>query len=71
MPNQDPVALRNTINRPQATTWAVPLDDAHTMQIGYYRAPEGKEPSAVPCSARTTAGRLKSGNVFLAIGMPR
>ena len=27
-----------------ATTWAVPLDDTHTMQIGYYRAPEGKEP---------------------------
>jgi hypothetical protein len=26
-----------------ATTWAVPLDDTHTMQIGYYRAPEGKE----------------------------
>jgi hypothetical protein len=22
----------------------VPLDDTHTMQIGYYRAPEGKEP---------------------------
>ncbi len=43
-PNQDPVALRNTLNRPQATTWAVPLDDTHTMQIGYYRAPEGKDP---------------------------
>ncbi|HXC26578.1 MAG TPA: aromatic ring-hydroxylating dioxygenase subunit alpha [Stellaceae bacterium] len=43
-PNQDPMALRNSINRPQATTWAVPLDDTHTMQIGYYRAPEGKEP---------------------------
>jgi phenylpropionate dioxygenase-like ring-hydroxylating dioxygenase large terminal subunit len=43
-PNMDPVALRNTINRPQATTWAVPLDDTHTMQIGYYRAPAGKEP---------------------------
>jgi phenylpropionate dioxygenase-like ring-hydroxylating dioxygenase large terminal subunit len=41
-PNQDPLALRNSINRPQATTWAVPLDDTHTMQIGYYRAPEGK-----------------------------
>jgi hypothetical protein len=26
-----------------ATTWAVPLDDGHTMQIGYHRAPEGKE----------------------------
>ena len=32
------------INRPAATTWAVPLDDTHTMQIGYYRAPEGQEP---------------------------
>ena len=41
-PNADPMALRNSINRPQATTWAVPLDDAHTMQIGYYRAPEGQ-----------------------------
>ena len=43
-PNADPMALRNSITRPQATMWAVPLDDAHTMQIGYYRAPEGKEP---------------------------
>jgi nitrite reductase/ring-hydroxylating ferredoxin subunit len=43
-PNADPVALRNALNRPQATTWAVPLDDTHTMQIGYYRAPEGKDP---------------------------
>jgi phenylpropionate dioxygenase-like ring-hydroxylating dioxygenase large terminal subunit len=42
-PNADPMALRNAINRPMATTWAVPLDDTHTMQIGYYRAPEGKE----------------------------
>jgi RimJ/RimL family protein N-acetyltransferase len=43
-PNADPMALRNAINRPQATTWAVPLDDGHTMQIGYYRAPEDREP---------------------------
>ncbi len=43
-PNADPMAVRNSINRPMATTWAVPLDDTHTMQIGYYRAPEGKEP---------------------------
>jgi phenylpropionate dioxygenase-like ring-hydroxylating dioxygenase large terminal subunit len=42
-PNADPMALRNSINRPMATTWAVPLDDRNTMQIGYYRAPEGKE----------------------------
>jgi phenylpropionate dioxygenase-like ring-hydroxylating dioxygenase large terminal subunit len=43
-PNQDPVSQRNALNRPQATTWAVPLDDTHTMQIGYYRAPLGKNP---------------------------
>jgi len=43
-PNADPMASRNSVNRPQATTWAVPLDDTHTMQIGYYRALEGKEP---------------------------
>ncbi len=42
-PNADPMALRNSISRPQATTWAVPLDDTNTMQIGYYRAPEAKE----------------------------
>ena len=40
-PNADPMAKRTTVNRPAATTWAVPLDDTHTMQIGYYRAPEG------------------------------
>ncbi len=43
-PNADPMTARNSINRPEATFWAVPLDDAHTMQIGYYRAPEGREP---------------------------
>jgi nitrite reductase/ring-hydroxylating ferredoxin subunit len=42
-PNADPMARRNSINRPLATTWAVPLDDTHTMQIGYYHAPGGKE----------------------------
>ena len=42
-PNADPMALRTTINRPAATTWAVPLDDTHTMQIGFRRAPEGHE----------------------------
>jgi phenylpropionate dioxygenase-like ring-hydroxylating dioxygenase large terminal subunit len=42
--NADPMSMRNSITRPQATTWAVPLDDTHTMQIGYYRTPEGKEP---------------------------
>ncbi len=31
---QDGAILWITINRPQATTWAVPLDDTHTMQIG-------------------------------------
>jgi phenylpropionate dioxygenase-like ring-hydroxylating dioxygenase large terminal subunit len=43
-PNADPMAKRMSINRPMATTWAVPLDDTHTMQIGYYRAPEGQQP---------------------------
>jgi phenylpropionate dioxygenase-like ring-hydroxylating dioxygenase large terminal subunit len=42
-PNADPMSMRNSVSRPQATTWAVPLDDTHTMQIGYYRAPEGKD----------------------------
>jgi len=42
-PNSDPMSMRNAVARPQATTWAVPLDDTHTMQIGYYRAPEGKD----------------------------
>jgi len=37
------MAQRNSINRPLATTWAVPLDDTHTMQIGYYHAPGGRE----------------------------
>src|SRR5436190_6412916 len=43
-PNADPMAKRTVINRPAATTWAVALDDTHTMQIGFYRAPEGQEP---------------------------
>ena len=43
-PNADPMAKRTSINRPMATSWAVPLDDTHTMQIGYYRAPEGQQP---------------------------
>ena len=38
------MAKRTTVNRPMATTWAVPLDDTHTMQIGYYRALEGQDP---------------------------
>jgi hypothetical protein len=38
------MAKRTVINRPAATTWAVPLDDTNTMQIGFYRAPEGQEP---------------------------
>ena len=47
-PNADPMAKRTTINRPAATTWAVPLDDTHTMQIGYHRAPEEQEPRRGP-----------------------
>ncbi len=42
-PNADPLALRTAINRPTATRWAVPIDDTHTMQIGFNRAPEGRE----------------------------
>ena len=42
-PNTDPMALRTGINRPTATRWAVPIDDTHTMQIGFNRAPEGRE----------------------------
>ena len=37
------MALRTTINRPAATTWAVPLDDTHTMQIGFRRTLEGRD----------------------------
>jgi phenylpropionate dioxygenase-like ring-hydroxylating dioxygenase large terminal subunit len=37
-PNDEVLAARNSIARPQATIWAVPLDDEHTMQMGYYRA---------------------------------
>jgi len=42
-PNADPMAQRTSINRPTATRWAVPLDDTHTMQIGFNRAPEGRD----------------------------
>jgi len=42
-PNTDPLALRTGINRPTATRWAVPVDDTHTMQIGFNRAPAGRE----------------------------
>jgi hypothetical protein len=40
--NDEVLRARNSISRPQATFWAVPLDDENTMQIGYWRAPEGK-----------------------------
>ena len=42
------MAKRTAINRPAATTWAVPLDDTHTMQIGFHRAPEDQEPRRGP-----------------------
>ena len=42
-PNADPMVQRTTINRPTATRWAVPIDDTHTMQIGFNRAAEGRE----------------------------
>jgi hypothetical protein len=54
-PNADPLAQRQAINRPTATRWAVPLDDSHTMQIGFNRAPKGQE-------ARRSAGFGQDGN---------
>jgi nitrite reductase/ring-hydroxylating ferredoxin subunit len=42
-PNADPMAQRTGVNRPTATRWAVPIDDTHTMQIGFNRAPEGRD----------------------------
>lgn len=43
-PNAAPMARQTTVNRPTATRWAVPIDDTHTMQIGFNRAPAGREP---------------------------
>jgi hypothetical protein len=43
-PNADPMTQRTTVNRPTATRWAVPIDDTHTMQIGFNRAPADREP---------------------------
>jgi nitrite reductase/ring-hydroxylating ferredoxin subunit len=42
-PNADPLQQRTAPNRPTATRWAVPIDDTHTMQIGFNRAPEGRD----------------------------
>jgi hypothetical protein len=42
-PNADPMRQRTSVNRPTATRWAVPIDDRHTMQIGFNRALEGRE----------------------------
>lgn len=41
-PNADPMAQRTRISRPTATRWAVPIDDTHTMQIGFRHVPEGQ-----------------------------
>jgi nitrite reductase/ring-hydroxylating ferredoxin subunit len=54
-PNADPMRQRTSINRPTATRWAVPIDDTHTMQIGFNRAPEGRE-------VRREAGFGQDGN---------
>ncbi len=43
-PNADPMTQRTTVNRPTATRWAVPIDDTHTMQIGFNHAPADREP---------------------------
>jgi phenylpropionate dioxygenase-like ring-hydroxylating dioxygenase large terminal subunit len=40
--NGEVLSARNSIGRPEATIWAVPIDDNQTMLMGYYRAPEGK-----------------------------
>jgi hypothetical protein len=63
------MAKRTVINRPAATTWAVPLDDSHTMQIGFYRAPEARNRGAVPGSGRMRAGPTKTGSGSRAITM--
>jgi nitrite reductase/ring-hydroxylating ferredoxin subunit len=54
-PNADPMAQRTTVNRPTATRWTVPIDDTHTMQIGFHHAPEGRE-------VRREAGFGQDGN---------
>jgi nitrite reductase/ring-hydroxylating ferredoxin subunit len=54
-PNADPMAQRTIVNRPTATRWAVPIDDTHTMQIGFHHAPEGRE-------VRRAAGFGQDGN---------
>lgn len=41
-PNADPMSQRTSISRPAATRWAVPIDDHHTMQIGFRHIPVGK-----------------------------
>jgi nitrite reductase/ring-hydroxylating ferredoxin subunit len=42
-PNADPMAKRGGVLRPTATRWAVPIDDTHTMQIGFHHAPADRE----------------------------
>ncbi len=54
-PNADPLALRTGVNRPTATRWTVPIDDTHTMQIGFHHAPESRE-------LRRNAGFGQDGN---------
>jgi nitrite reductase/ring-hydroxylating ferredoxin subunit len=54
-PNADPMDKRSGILRPTATRWAVPIDDTHTMQIGFHHAPAGQEP-------RRTAGFGQDGD---------
>ena len=54
-PNADPMAQRTGVNRPTATRWAVPIDDTHTMQIGFNRAPAGRD-------VRRNAGFGQDGN---------
>jgi len=60
--------LRNSINRPQATTWAVPLDDTHTMQIGLLPDTRGQGAAArLRFRARMPVAPMKSGSGYPAI----
>ena len=50
-PNLLDIEERPTISHPMATTWTVPVDDTHAMQIGFHRAKEGG-----PIPLRTSPG---------------
>jgi hypothetical protein len=70
-PNADPMAQRTSINRPTVMRWAIPLDDTHTMQIGFNRAPEGREVPEVLGSGRMGAGPTRNDSACSETTMPR